>query len=400
MTRLILSLTVPLLLVAAQERPVSEWRALFDGKTTAGWRAFKQQQMPPGWSVVDGALTRGGKAGDIVSIEQFGDFELTLEWKIAAGANSGLFYRVVETPDNGPMWPVAPEYQLIDDRGYKGPLKDTQKTAANYDLQPPGRDATRPAGEWNTTRIVVDGSRVEHWLNGVQIVKYELWSDEWKALVAKSKFKDHPQYARARRGHIGIQDHGDWAAFRNIQIRELGWTPLFNGKDLTGWKNYGAEKWTVENEEILGEAVTKEYGYLGTEKTYKNFEMRGKFKAEGNGNSGIFYHASITGTSINGVQVEVDPRPGRHTGGLYETGGRQWLVWPNPEGEAAMKAGEWNDVRFSVRGNHIMTWVNGVLALDYTDPAPKFSDGIIALQLHSGGEGRMRFKDLAIRELK
>jgi hypothetical protein len=199
----------------------SGWQSLFDGKTTSGWRGFKKKQMPEGWSVIDGALTRGGKAGDIVSVDQFGDFELTLEWKIAPGANSGLFYRVVETPDDGPMWQVAPEYQLIDDRGYKGPLKDTQKTAANYDLQPPGRDATKPAGEWNTTRIVVNGSHVEHWLNGVAIVKYELWTEEWKALVAKSKFKDHPEYARARRGHIGIQDHGDWAAFRNIRIREI-----------------------------------------------------------------------------------------------------------------------------------------------------------------------------------
>jgi len=97
---------------------------------------------------------------------------------------------------------------------------------------------------------------------------------------------------------------------------EQGWVPLFNGKDLTGWKNYGEEKRLVENGEILGQAVTKEYGYLGTGKTYKNFEMREKFKAEGTGNSGIFYHAAITGTTINGVQVEVDPRPNMHTGGL------------------------------------------------------------------------------------
>ena len=181
------------------------------------------------------------------------------------------------------------------------------------------------------------------------------------------------------------------------QRTEEGWTPLFNGKDLTGWKNYGAEKWTVENGEILGEAVTKEYGYLGTEATYKDFEMRGRFKAEGSGNSGIFYHSTINGTSITGVQVEVDPRPNMHTGGLYETGGRNWLVWPNPDAERAMKVGEWNDVRFSVRGNRIVTWVNDVLALDYTDPSPKYADGIIALQLHAGGEGKMRFKDLYIK---
>ena len=181
---------------------------------------------------------------------------------------------------------------------------------------------------------------------------------------------------------------------------DRGWVALFNGKDLTGWKKYGAEKWLVQDGEILGEAVTKEYGYLGTEKTYKNFEMKGKFKAEGTGNSGIFYHSQIDGVNIQGVQVEVDPNPGKHTGGLYETGGREWIVFPNEVAERSLKVGEWNDVRFSVIDNHIVTYINGVKAVDFTDPKPKYSDGIIALQLHSGGEGKMRFKDLLIRELK
>jgi hypothetical protein len=180
------------------------------------------------------------------------------------------------------------------------------------------------------------------------------------------------------------------------------WTPLFNGKDLAGWKNYGAEKWTVDGGEIHGEALTKEYGYLGTEKTYVNFEMRGRFKAEGDGNSGIFYHSKIDGTTIQGVQVEVDPHTKMHTGGLYESGqgGRQWLTWPSPAAEQAMKVGDWNEVRFTVDGSHIVTYVNGVLAVDFTDPKPHYSDGIIALQLHAGGEGKMRFKDLSIREIK
>ena len=200
--------------------------------------------MPDGWKVVDGALTRVSQAGDIVSAGEFENFELTLEWKIAKGANSGIFYRLDESAAEPEMWTAAPEYQVIDDAGYPAPLKPTQKTAANYDLQPPGRDATKPAGEWNTTRIVANGSHVEHWLNGQLIVQYELWTDEWKKLVAQSKFKDHPRYAMARRGRIGIQDHGDWAAYRNIRIRELpsaqsasqvnndGWVALFNGKDL------------------------------------------------------------------------------------------------------------------------------------------------------------------------
>jgi 3-keto-disaccharide hydrolase/glycosyl hydrolase family 2 len=200
-------------------------KALFDGQTTAGWRGYQQKTIPEGWQVVDGALTRVGKGGDIVSEGEYENFELTVEWKIAPGGNSGIFYRVVEQPKDTPMWEVAPEYQLIDDTGYPAVLKPTQKTAANYDLQPPGRDATKPAGSWNTTRILVNGSHVEHWLNGVLIVSYELWTPEWTRLVAASKFKDSPQYARARKGRIGIQDHGDAAAFRSIRIRELPPTP-------------------------------------------------------------------------------------------------------------------------------------------------------------------------------
>jgi hypothetical protein len=222
---LALALASALALVQAPAPATGGWVDLFDGKTTNGWRGYKQTTMPAGWKVVDGALTRADKAGDIVTIGEFENFELTLDWKIGKGANSGVFYRVVEYPDDTAMWNAAPEYQLIDDTGYPGTLKPTQKTAANYDLQPPGRDATKPAGEWNTTRILVNGSHVEHWLNGVQIVAYELWTDEWTRLVAESKFKDHPHYARARKGRIGIQDHGDDAAFRNIRIRELPATP-------------------------------------------------------------------------------------------------------------------------------------------------------------------------------
>jgi 3-keto-disaccharide hydrolase len=178
------------------------------------------------------------------------------------------------------------------------------------------------------------------------------------------------------------------------------WVRLFNGKDLAGWKPHGAERWAVDQGEILGETLTKEYGYLATEKTYRDFELKAKFKAEGAGNSGIFFHSSLTGTDIAGVQAEVDPRPGMHTGGLYEAAGREWLIKPAPAAENALRIGGWNDMRILVRGPHVRTWVNGVAAVDYVDPSPKFTDGVIALQLHSGGEGRMRFKDISIREIQ
>lgn len=199
------------------------WRPLFDGKTTNGWRGYRQQAMPEGWTVVDGTLTRSGKGGDIVTVDQFGDFELALEWKIAPGGNSGIFYRVTE--DDPVMWHSAPEYQVLDDAGHKGPLKPTQKCGSNYDLHPPSRDAAKPAGSWNDTRIIVQGNHVEHWLNGAKVIEYELGSAALKAAKAKSKFKDVAGWGEKIKGHILLQDHGDEVWYQNIRIRELPATP-------------------------------------------------------------------------------------------------------------------------------------------------------------------------------
>jgi len=185
---------------------------------------------------------------------------------------------------------------------------------------------------------------------------------------------------------------------------EGGWVALFNGKDLTGWKKNGEEKWIVEQGTILCESTANKYGYLTTEKTYRDFDLRLKFKGEAAGNSGVFFHARITGTDpqhgpdIEGMQVEVDPSVGKHTGGLYESGGRGWVMMPTAEGEQALKAGEWNDLEVSVRGNHIVTQLNGVKVADYTDTSHKFTDGVIALQIHTGGGVRMRWKEIYIKE--
>ena len=185
---------------------------------------------------------------------------------------------------------------------------------------------------------------------------------------------------------------------------QSGWVSLFNGKDLTGWKNNGEEKWVVEQGTILCESTANKYGYLTTEKTYRDFNLHLKFKGEAAGNSGVFLHARITGIDpehgpdIEGMQVEVDPGVGKHTGGLYESGGRGWVAMPTAEGEQALKPGEWNDLDVSVRGNHFATRLNGVKIVDYTDPAPKFADGVIGLQIHTGGGVRMRWKDISIQE--
>jgi hypothetical protein len=180
------------------------------------------------------------------------------------------------------------------------------------------------------------------------------------------------------------------------------WVPLFNGQDLKGWRAHGKEKWVVENGVILGEAVTDKYGYLVTEKTYRNFLLRVKFKCDAKGNYGVFLRSKITGEGdygpdIVGTQVEVDPSS--HTGGIYESGGRQWIALPSEEGERAIKPYEWNDLEIAIQGKHIVTRLNGVQIIDYYDPAPRFFEGVIGLQLHSGGGGKIHWKDIDIMEL-
>jgi hypothetical protein len=179
------------------------------------------------------------------------------------------------------------------------------------------------------------------------------------------------------------------------------WVSLFNGKDLTGWTNVGQEKWQVENGTLHGVAITKEYGYLRTEKNYKDFQLALKFKCEGDGNSGVFFRVEFkpgTPTVIQGPQFEIDCTLNRHTAGVYDVG-RGWIVWPSPENETVVRQEEWNEYLLKVDGNHYISRLNGVPMVDFTDPKPFGTDGGIALQLHSGGHGNMRFKDIYIRDL-
>jgi len=195
------------------------WRLLFDGRTTAGWHAYASPGMPEGWQVVDGALTRVAPAADIVTSEQFRNFELSIEWKIAPGGNSGIFYRAA--PGSKEIYFSAPEMQVLDDAKHPDGQSDLTSAGAAYGLYPAPRGVVKPAGEWNTARILVNGNHVEHWLNGRKIVSYELGSVDWLQRVANSKFKEWPEYGKAAEGYIGLQEHGNQVAYRNIKVRVL-----------------------------------------------------------------------------------------------------------------------------------------------------------------------------------
>lgn len=196
------------------------WKLLFDGQTTKGWRGYGRRDFPrQHWKVIDDCLVRTGPGGDIVTADEFGDFELSLEWRISAGGNSGIFYRVDES--KGAPWATGQEMQVLDNAEHADGRNPKTSAGANYALYAPERDVTRPVGLFNEARIVARGQHVEHWLNGVKIAAFEIGSADWNERVAHSKFADLPHFGRVERGHIVLQDHGDRVGYRNIKIRPL-----------------------------------------------------------------------------------------------------------------------------------------------------------------------------------
>jgi hypothetical protein len=199
------------------------WKLLFDGKSTKGWRGYKQKKAPAAWTVKDGVLAferkDGVQGGDLLTRDQYESFELSLDWRITEGGNSGVMYHVQETEDQ--PWKTGPEMQVLDNGKHRDGKNALTSAGSCYALYPPSKDVSRPVGEWNQARLVVNGPNVEHWLNGEKVVSYEKGGEDWNAKVAGSKFKDFPNFGKSTRGHIDLQDHGDRVEFRSIKLRVL-----------------------------------------------------------------------------------------------------------------------------------------------------------------------------------
>ena len=187
--------------------------------------------------------------------------------------------------------------------------------------------------------------------------------------------------------------------FYSLVMNAQNKVSLFNGKDLSGWKINGTEKWFVDNGDLVCESgPDKQYGYLSTDKTYKNFELTLEFKQEANGNSGVFFRSSIDGVKISGWQCEVAPI-NHHTGGIYESYGRGWLIQPDSTKEKYLKTGKWNKLKLKVVGDEVTTWLNGHQMIYIKDEKIGAGNGFIALQIHDGGGIKVRWKKIMIKEL-
>ena len=196
------------------------WRPLFDGKSLTGWRGYRSDTVPSAWFVKDGAITKTAGTRDIMTVDQYGDFELTFDWRLTTGGNAGVFYRATEEYDH--VYWSGPEYQLLDDANHPDGKSRLSSAGALMSVYPSPPGIVKPANEWNSARIVVQGPHVEHWANGTKLLEYELWSDDWKAKVAASKFRTWPNYGLAKRGYISFQgDHPGELNLRNIRIREI-----------------------------------------------------------------------------------------------------------------------------------------------------------------------------------
>jgi hypothetical protein len=199
------------------------WVSLFDGKTLDGWRGYQHKSIAA-WEAADGTIhcnghKEGAPATDLITNDEYDNFELSIEWKIAPASNSGIMFHVNE--NNAYTFQSGPEYQIIDDEGWPGKLEDWQHTGCNYAMQVPATRPVKPVGQWNSTKIVVNGAHVEHWLNGEKILEYELWSPEWKKQKAAGKWKDDADYGMSKTGHIALQYHGGDVWFRDIRLKKL-----------------------------------------------------------------------------------------------------------------------------------------------------------------------------------
>lgn len=203
-----------------------EWRPLFDGQSTRGWHRYNAPgEIGAGWRVQDGTLhfdpsvPNGG--GDIVTDEDFGDFHLRLEWKLAPGGNSGVFFHVQEAPQYSHTYLTGPEMQILDNDRHADAKLHKHRAGDLYDLIASSQDAAKPVGEWNAVEIIAANGTLTFKLNDVVTVHTTLWDEHWRGLVSQSKFKDWPGFGASKRGRIGLQDHGDPAWFRNIAVRAL-----------------------------------------------------------------------------------------------------------------------------------------------------------------------------------
>lgn len=356
------------------------WTLLFDGSSTDDWRGYRKDGFPQqGWVIDDGAIKviAGGGGGDIITKDKYGDFELSLEFKVSERANSGIMYRVTE--EHGAPWQTGPEFQILDDAAHNMKPTNMHSTGALYDLYAPSETKTlKKAGEFNHVRIVSRRDRITHYLNGEEVLSFDASSDDYLSRIANSKFSGYDGFGVRTEGHICLQDHGNDVWFRNIKIRDLdgtmpGEVSLFNGRDMTGWQAFlpnGGTKddvWSVTDDGVMI-CKGRPIGYIYTDDKYDNFVIKLEWRfdpAKGAGNSGVLVRM-VGEHKVWPKSVEAQLHSGS-AGDFWNIGnfamktdesrtnGRNTKKTHRNE----LPLGQWNEYEIICDGGHIVLNVNG-----------------------------------------
>jgi hypothetical protein len=369
---------------------------LFNGKDLAGWQGMHGEAK--NWTAVAGVLTGTGGEGAqwLATTAEYDDFDLSMEFNVPEDGNSGVFIRA---PKDGIPYVDGMEIQLLDDEGekWKG-LQPDQFTGSIYAVVAPSKRVTKPAGEWQTMRILCVGRTCQVWVNGQQVIDANL--DH----LVETHGEKVPGLKRDR-GFIGLQNHGDPVSFRNIDLRAIpttGWIDLYNGKNLDGWhenKFQHKPEWKIAGGVLIGHGGQ---GYLSSLEQFDDFELEAEARisdtAGGRGNSGIYFrcapHTDLTQEFPPGYEAQLDHGDGNNpTGSIYNL---------SIEGSRAPvsqeKDGEWVTMRIRAVGNHLQTWVNGQPGADCHDSANRHTTGSILLQMHHL-TGKAEFRQVRIRRI-
>lgn len=387
------------------------WTSLMD---EGSWRAFSGADLPEGWRFDGETITRTAKAGDIVTRELFGDFELRFQWKTTIAGNSGVKYRIGADAKQ----PIGPEYQLLDH--WSEVENPKHRAGAIYDVigVEPGTSAG-VWGEYHDARIVARGARLEHWLDGVLVASADTSSKDWAEAIQNSKFKAVAGFAAAGPGRILLQDHGDEVWIRGLRVRRLGATnegddsdeddggePLFSAPgapDGAQWSNVGDATYEVTDDGVLiGRAgPNRRQSFLVSNETAGDFVLEVDVRIATLGNSGIQLRSKVNGKGrLQGYQAEIDQTKRAWSGGIFDEGRRGWLddLKDDEAARAAFDLQGWNRYRIECLGPRIRTWVNGVPAANLLDGLDL--EGSIAFQIHGGDEDiEIHWRDARLRRI-
>ncbi|QDV09356.1 Trehalose utilization [Planctomycetes bacterium Poly30] len=377
------------------------WISLMD---RAAWRSFSGSATPAGWNFNGETIVREANAGDIVTNELFGDFELTFDWKTTVAGNSGLKYRIPAEAKQ----PIGIEFQLRD------PADDEKKAehrmGAIYDVVDAAEAPFTPWGEYRTARIVVRGPRIEHYLDGKLIAAADVTSEEWKAAVADSKFAKVEGFGQPAPGRLLLQDHGDEVWIRGMRVRRLDGdavpVPASKNEDgesllpapgsLDGWTSHGDAIYAVEGDTLIGSAgPNRRQSFLMSNDSFGDFTLDVDLLMEQEGNSGIQFRSYVMEDGrVAGYQAEIDPSPRSWSAGIYYEGRRGWLddLSDNEPAREAFDEAGWNHYTIVADGPHLRTWINGVPAADLLDAEDL--TGQFGFQIHGGDDDiQMRWKN-------